>query len=63
MDGMWFKFGGTFFITKDDVFSYFEANDIEYEPDITEPTMEDYQAAAESYAETESLEMSVELCV
>lgn len=63
MDGMWFKFCGTFFMTKDDVFLYFEANDIEYDPDTTEPTIEDYQAAAESFAETEPLEMRVELCV
>jgi len=45
-----FSFTGNFAIEKSDVFDYFDSAGIEYDPDTAEPTMEDFEAAANWYA-------------
>lgn len=58
-DRIVFKFYGSIVITKENVFDYYEANDIEYDVNTTEPTTEDFQATAESWVENEPLEMEI----
>lgn len=47
MDTMHFKIIASLYVNKSNVFDYYEAEDIEYEPDTAEPTDADFKAAAD----------------
>ena len=47
METMNFKIVARLCINKSDVFDYYEAEDIEYDPDTAEPTDADFKAAAD----------------